>query len=230
MAITPAFATSNASDFTFPLLDGSAEIAMKIALDEDEGIKLMELGCFVKDGGPTIKLLQAILLGNIDVKVDQSLGPFPLRESLAMILQNEGREELFLQMTHLFSKINALLLSVRELEANAFCTVNSSSNNGHVIFSVSLDHGGIVVQIGFMFGKLLAEDWIATTIPNDVNVFIISSGRDFSFLVNQLRVKAQCMLEAGSNSSDPILLRRICDKVMEDFARAAMPTVNEMSN
>mmetsp|Transcript_14018 Transcript_14018/g.25300 ORF Transcript_14018/g.25300 Transcript_14018/m.25300 type:complete len:1244 (+) Transcript_14018:189-3920(+) len=232
-SIVPAPMTANASNFasdfpfTYPLLDGSAEIAIKIATSEEEedtassSESPMELGCFIKDGGVAIKLLQAILLGNMETKVNETLGPFPLRESLSsMILQNESREESFLQMTHLFSRIDALVRSVRDLETNGFITVNETVD-GDVTVTVSMHHEGTVVQTGFLFGNLLGKDWHATTTPSDVKVSIVSAERDLCVLGNQLQEKAQSIL-AGSSSSDPILLRRICDTVMENFAQAAV--------
>jgi len=222
--ITPTPITVNASDFTFSLLDGAAEIVMKIELDDDEVDNTMtEIGCFIKDGGASVQLLQAILMGNLQQKVDESLGPYPLRASLSkMILESESREELFLQMSHIVSRIDALVRSVRVLETTrGFCVVNATKD-GNVTLSVSMSvegHEGVVVNTTFLFRNLLCEDWCVTTVPNSVKVSVVSpvEGEDLSLVSNQLQEKAQSiLLRAGSSRSncDPILLRRICSELI----------------
>mmetsp|Transcript_24939 Transcript_24939/g.53783 ORF Transcript_24939/g.53783 Transcript_24939/m.53783 type:complete len:1285 (-) Transcript_24939:139-3993(-) len=240
----PAFVTTDASDFTFKLLDGSAEIVMKIASDNDEcdndndqAEATEQLGCFIKDDGEaSIKLLQALLLGTINKKAleDENnktplVGPFPLRESLSsMILENECQEEASLQMTHLFSRMDMLVRSVRELETNdSFCTVNNgcgANGDDDVVVSVSMHpREGTVVQIIFLFPKMLSNDWLVTTVPDSVKVSIVSTverGGKMSLIGKQLQEKAQSILLLGgpngslSNAADPILLRRICVELM----------------
>ncbi|KAL7539958.1 hypothetical protein ACHAXR_009763 [Thalassiosira sp. AJA248-18] len=218
--------TGNATDLAIYLLGGSAEIIVKI--DEDEDIAttstsnkpMMELGCFIRDGGAAIKLLQGFLLGNIGRNLEESLGPFPLRESLSTrILECKDRGEAFLELSHLFSRIDALVRSVRELETNGICTVNDSAD-GDVVLSISMSHECTVVRIGFSFRQLVGKDWHVTTTPSHVKVSIVSTERDLSLLENQLQEQAHHLL-IGSRSSDPILLRRICGKVMNSFAKAA---------
>jgi len=222
--ITPTPITVNASDFTFSLLDGAAEIVMKIELDDDEVDNTMtEIGCFIKDGGASIQLLQAILMGNLQQKVDENLGPYQLRASLSkMILESGSREELFLQMSHIVSRIDALVRSVRVLETTrGFCVVNATED-GNVTLSVSMSlegHEGVVVQTTFLFSNLLDEDWCVTTVPESVKVSVVSpvEGEDLSSVSNQLQEKAQSiLLRAGSSRSscDPILLRRICSELV----------------
>merc|ERR1719401_673489 len=217
-SIVPAPRTVNGSDFTYSLLDDSAEIVVtKIATlcGDDQDSKLMELGCFFKGGGAAMKLLQGILLGSIDMQVEETAGPFPLRESLSsMIFQHESRYQSFLQMTHLFSRIDALVRSVRNLETKSFCTVKGTGN-GDATLSVSMHHEGTVVQIRFWFCNLTSKDWRVTIVPNDVKVFIISTQRGFRERGYQLQDQAQSIL--AESHSDPILLRRICATVMEVF-------------
>ncbi|KAL9186827.1 hypothetical protein ACHAXT_010547 [Thalassiosira profunda] len=208
-------ATTNTSDFTFSLLDGSAEISTRIS--SHDGIESMDLGCFIKDGGPAIKLLQAILLGDVEMKADRT-DPIPLRASLASaITRTECRQEAFLQMAHLFSRIDNLIRSARELESNGLCTVESSVD-GDVRLSVSMLCEGTVVQICFVFSDLLGSDWQVTTAPDVVNVSIAKAERDLSSLGNQLQEKARSTL-ARATSSDPVLLRRICNEVWRDTGR-----------
>jgi len=222
--VTPTPITVNASDFTFSLLDGAAEIVMKIELDDDEVDNTMtEIGCFIKDGGASIQLLQAILMGNLQQKVDENLGPYQLRASLSkMILESESREELFLQLSHIVSRIDALVRSVRVLETTrGFCVVNATED-GNVTLSVSMSlegHEGVVVQTTFLFSNLLDEDWCVTTVPDSVKVSVVSSveGEDLSSVSSQLQEKTQSiLLRAGSSRSncDPILLRRICSELI----------------
>ena len=104
--------------------------------------------------------------------------------------------------------------------ANRFAKTNSGVLDCVMVIDRQITRAVEAQAKAAMFGNLLDKDWIVTTVPNDVNVYIVSSGRDLSFLVNQLQDKAQRMLDVGSRSSDPILLRRICDKVMESFGRA----------
>ena len=223
-AVTPTPITVNASDFTFSLLDGAAEIVMKIELDDDEvDNKMTEIGCFIKDGGASIQLLQAILMGNLQQKVDENLGPYPLRASLSkMILESESREELFLQMSHIVSRIDALVRSVRVLETTrGFCIVNATKD-GNVKLSVSMSlegHEGVVVNTTFLFSNLLCEDWCVTTVPDSVKVSVVSpvEGEVLSSVSNQLQEKAQFILIRARSSRfqcDPILLRRICSELM----------------
>lgn len=202
-------ATTNTSDFTFSLLDGSAEISTRIS--SHDGIESMDLGCFIKDGGPAIKLLQAILLGDVEITANQT-DPIPLRASLAAaITRTECRQEAFLQMAHLFSRIDNLIRSARGLESNGLCAVESSVN-GDVNLSVSMLCEGTVVQIGFVFSGLLGSDWLVTTAPDVVNVSIVKAERDLTSLGNQLQEKARSTL-AQATSSDPVLLRTICNEV-----------------
>ena len=229
-SMTPTM-MDNATGFTYSLLDGAAEIVMKIPLDDEDvdgnsnsDSMSIELGCFIKDGGASIQLLQAILLGSLEMKVDESLGPFQLRQSLSkIILENDSREDLFLQMSHIISRIDALVRSVRELETSqGFCSVKTTAN-GDVSLSISMSlegHEGTVVQIVFLFVNLLGNDWCVTTVPSNIKVSIVSSAEredNLSLLKSQLQETAQSMLGGSSSSKnvDPILLRRICGRLFE---------------
>jgi hypothetical protein len=119
-------------------------------------------------------------------------------------------------MNHAFFRIDTLVRSVRDLETDGFCTVNET-NGGDVILSVSMSHEGTVVQIRFTFEKLLRGDWPVTTIPSDVKVSIVLAGRGTHPLRGRLEEVARSTLVA-SRASDPLLLRRVCDGVMECFA------------
>ena len=139
-----------------------------------------------------------------------------------MILESESREELFLQMSHIVSRIDALVRSVRVLETRkGFCVVNAT-NDGNVTLSVSMSlegHEGVVVNTTFLFSNLLCEDWCVTTVPDSVKVSVVSpvEGEVLSSVSNQLQEKAQfILLRARSSRSqcDPILLRRICSELM----------------
>ena len=212
--ISPAPVTINASDFIFSFLDGDAEVALKMS--DDDKSKSVELGCFFKDGGASVKLLQALLLGNIDTNIGENPGPFPLRDSLlSIIFHNSSRDEIFIQATELFFKIDTVARSVRKLELDSICVVNSDSN-GNVTLSISMSHEGVVVQITFFFDNMLLVDWSVTTVPKDVQVAILSTENDLTLLAGQLQEQAQCML-AESTMSDPVLLIRICDRIMESF-------------
>lgn len=206
--ISPAPTTQNASDFTFSLLDGSAEIAMKIEPDE-KGPNSVELGCFIKDGGVSIKLLQAVLLGNLE-KIDGTCGPFPLRDSLAsVLLQNQSRSELITDATHLFFRIDSLLKSVKKLEATSFCTVNAE-DNGDISLSVAFQKDGALVQFVFLFDNLLGEDWAVAILPSDVKVSIMSNEKDHSAQSDLLCREARSIL-VKAKPNDPTLLRRILE-------------------
>ena len=144
-----------------------------------------------------------------------------MRQSLSkIILENDSREELFLQMSHIISRIDALVRSVRELESSqGFCSVKTTAN-GDVSLSISMSHEGTVVQIVFLFDNLLGNDWCVTTVPNSIKVSIVSSSEredNLSLLKSQLQETAQSMLGGSSSSKnvDPILLRRICGRLFE---------------
>jgi len=225
-SIVPAPSTLNGSDFTYSLLDGSAEIVLtKIStlykIDEDEGVpsrKSMELGCFLKGGGAAMKLLRGILLGSIKVQTEETAGPFLLRESLSsMIFQDESEYPSFLQMTHMFSRIDTLVRTVRDLETKGFCAVKDTAN-GDATLSIAMHHEGTVVQIRFWFCNLTGKDWHFTTVPRDVKVFIVSTDQRRLIRGNQLQEQAQSML--ADSHCDPILLRRICENVMEIFSQS----------
>ena len=214
--ISPAPVTINATDFTFPLLDGAAEVAMQLSLD-DESSKHIELGCFIRDGGASMKLLQAFLLGNIDNHTGNNLGPFPLRSSLSsMIHQNDSREDSFIEASQLFLRIDTLARCVRMLETECFCTIDSYDDK-HITLAISIHNEGEIIQIAFSFKDLLANDWNVTTMPSNVDVEIVSKEKDLDFLANQLQEKARNMISTSS-PRDPILLRRICDNIMECFS------------
>jgi hypothetical protein len=227
------------SQFSFSLLNGSAEIVMdmEISFDDDEdeetsvsssGInkpttaKVLELDCFIKDGGSSIKLLQAILLGNVWTSVDASIGPYLLRESFSSFISEEpcSREEIFYRSSLIFSRIDALARSVRELEVDG-STCNVIENGEDVTLSISMPHESDMglIRIDFLFTDLLNDArGIMDLIPDDVEVSIITSegGAGSSSLRNHMQEKARSMIfgrSISSSSADPILLRRICKEM-----------------
>ncbi len=158
---------SNGMDFSFSLLDGAAEIVLKLAVDndhdyidiEDSSLSTscgnsnntgLELGCFIKDGdGASIKLLQAILLGKIfDGRLMDSnaiYGPHMLRENLLHFISHNSRVEMLHQLTHTTSKIDYLVRSVRDLETEEDCTCHvmiSSDNAKDVSLLISMPTEG----------------------------------------------------------------------------------------
>ena len=210
--------TGNESEWKYSLLGDSAEVHFTFG-DISASKPVEQLRCHIRDGGASIKLLQALLLGNIDAY--ESSGPFPLRESLTTcILQQDGLDDQILLMSFLFSRIDALVRSVRELETNSFCKVIQSPKSGDdVILSISMSHEGTVIQFWFLFEKLSSKDWQVKTVPSDVKVSIVSTTQDMSALGSQLQDNAQHIL-AGSSSSDPILMRTICGQVLKCFVEA----------
>ena len=210
--------TGNESEWKYSLLGDSAEVHFTFG-DISASEPVEQLRCHIRDGGASIKLLQALLLGNIDAY--ESSGPFPLRESLTTcILQQDGLDDQILLMSFLFSRIDALVRSVRELETNSFCKVIQSPKSGDdVILSISMSHEGTVIQFWFLFEKLSSKDWQVKTVPSDVKVSIVSTTQDMSALGSQLQDNAQHIL-AGSSSSDPILMRTICGQVLKCFVEA----------
>lgn len=159
---------SNGTDFSFSLLDGAAEIVLKLAVDdedysiEDDTLTTsggngsgtssgVELGCFIKDSDDeSIKLLQAILLGEImDRRIihDTHHGPYMLRENLSsFILEfHKSRVEMLHHLSHTVSRIDSLVRSVRDLETEEDCVchvVIPSDNAKDVSLSISMPTEG----------------------------------------------------------------------------------------
>jgi hypothetical protein len=241
---SPIAVGNGLSQFSFSLLNGSAEIVIEISLDDDEGedtsvcssgikiptkTKVLELGCFIKDGGSSIELLQAIILGKLEMNDDEYLGPYSLRESLSSFICEapSSREEIIHQSSLIFSRIDALVRSVRELEVDgSICNV--IENGADVTLSISMPHeyDTRFVQIDFVFINLLDDAWsIENIVPDDVKVSIVSSegGEDSSLLRHHMQQKAQSMIlgeSISASSADPILLRRICNEMNRMFLMA----------
>ena len=247
------------TQFSFQLLNGSAEIVMEILSDGDVKIsnnddddddvsvfsgnsdtsksmtaKVSQLGYFIKDGGASMKLLKAILMGNDSdetMRVDNSFfGPYPLRTSLSSFIIGEAgssnffRDEILHHSSLIFSRIDTLVRSVREVEVDCYMLcVDVDSSGTDVSLSISLSHESdieLVLQINFLFDNLLHDSWcIMSLAPTNVHVSIISNSNDkvsqsSLLLGNQMQERAQRMIHAKSSSSsstsDPILLRMIC--------------------
>ena len=246
------------TQFSFQLLDGSAEIVMEILSDGDVKIsnndddddvsvfsgssetnksmtaKVSQLGYFIKDGGASMKLLKAILMGNDSdetMRVDNSFfGPYPLRTSLSSFIIGEAgssnffRDEILHRSSLIVSRIDTLVRSVREVEVDCYMLcVDVDSSGTDVSLSISLSHESdieLVLQINFLFDNLLHDSWsIMSLAPTNVHVSIISNSNDkvsqsSLLLGNQMQERAQRMIHAKSSSSsstsDPILLRMIC--------------------
>lgn len=233
----PIVVGNGLSQFSFSLLNGSAEIVLEISSDDYEeehtsacrsGInkpttaKVLELDCFIKDGGPSIKLLQAILLGNVEMSVGEPFGPYLLRESLSSFVSEEpcSREEIFHRSSLIFSRIDTLVRSVRDLEVDG-STCNVIENGQDITLSIlmPLESDMGLVRLDFLFADLLDDArGIVNLIPDDVKMFIISSevGAGTSLLRTHMQEKARSMIferSITSSSADPILLKRICKEM-----------------
>lgn len=222
--IFPSPVTHNGSDFTFSLLDGMAEVAMNVALD-DETLTNIEIGCFLKDdGAASISLLKAVLLGYTQLDSNQGHGPFPLRNNLRSIIIPSSCEsmhvmmrDLFADATHMFFKIDNLVRTLNKLESEAMCAFECDLK-GNATISTSLATGDDTsLRVEFLFSKLLGHSWTLTTIPDDVIVTMAKGEIDATFLTSQLQQKAHDVLK--SEHRDPSLLQRICDGVMEAYAQ-----------
>ena len=217
--IYPAPMTHNGSDFTFSLLDGMAEVAMKVALDDDT-LKNFEIGCFFKgDMDVSISLLKAMLLGYFQLDSNQGHGPFPLRNILqSIILPSYSSEsmpkkmrDLFADATQMFFRVDNLARTVKKLENEAMCSFDCD-HQGNVTVSASFID---LLRIEFLFRNLLGHSWTLTTVPDDVIVTMASAENGVTSLTSQLQQQARNLLK--SEHRDPSLLQRICDEVMETF-------------
>lgn len=239
--LSPIVVGHGMTRFSFQLLNGSAEIIMEIVNisnnDDDYDVSVFsgvsQLGCFIKDGGASMKFLKAILVGNdsdVKMRVDNSsFGPYPLRTSLSSFIIGEVRssncfrDEILHRSSLIVSRIDTLVRSVREVEVDCytFC-VDVDKNGTDGSLSISLSHETnieLVVQINFSFDNLLHDSWcIMSLAPTNVHVSIISkSNNEVSqsslLLGNQMQERARRMIHAKSNSSsstsDSILLRLI---------------------
>lgn len=217
--ILPSLVSSNGSDFTFAFLDGLAEFAIKVALD-DETLENIKIGCFFKDdGGVSVKLLKAVLLGYTELDPDQGHGPFLIRNSLQSIIRPSylnksmpsGLRELFFDATQILFKIDTLVRTVRMLECENMLTFDCYQ--GDVTLSTYLTFDDNVIRIEFLFRNLLLHSWNFTTIPDDVTVTMAQGENNANTTgLSQLKEQARHMLKAEYR--DPSLLRRICDEVM----------------
>lgn len=237
---SPIVVGNGLSQFSFRLLGGSVEIVMEMSPDDDDdtdnascgnGIdkmapsKVLELGCFIKDGGSSIKMLQAILLGNVEMSVNESMGPYKLRSSIASFIREEPgpREDIIHRSSLIFSRIDALARSVRELEVQG-SACNVTENVDGVTLSVSMPKSDTgLIQIDFFFVDALHHAWsVYNLVPSDVDVSIISSaaGAGSSLLRKRMQENARSMIidnPISSVGADPILLRRICNEMNRIF-------------
>jgi hypothetical protein len=250
---SPIVIGNGMTQFSFQLLNGSAEIVMEILSDDDDNndadddvsafsgssdtsksmtAKVSQLGCFIRDGGISMKLLKAILVGNdsdVNMRVDKSFfGPYPLRTSLSSFIIGEVgssncfRDEILHRSSLIVSRIDTLVRSVREVEVdcNTLC-IDIDNNGTDVSLTISFSHETnieLVVQINFVFDNLLHDSWcIMSLAPTNVHVSIMSNSNEVSqsslLLGNQMQERARRMIHDKSSSrcstSNPILLRMI---------------------
>ena len=159
--------SNNGTSFSFSLLEGAAEIVLKIALDGDDYDDIddatittsggdsnaplgVELGCFIKDGDDaSIKLISALLLGEIPWNSERNgndliYGPYKLRENLSSFIiesRNNSRVEMLHQLTHIALRIDYLVRSVRDLETDEDCVCHvaiASHNSNDVSLLISI--------------------------------------------------------------------------------------------
>ncbi|KAL3782574.1 hypothetical protein HJC23_005277 [Cyclotella cryptica] len=209
------FEPFNGSDFDFSLLDGSAEVTITIDVMSDE---VEAIGFSIKDGGASIKLLQAIFMGSIDSGVSETIGPFPIRNSVSsLILRAQSASEIFMDASGLLFRIDLLLKSVRSLETEFLCHIDSEPN-GNVSLSFSAHQYGDIIKVHFTFESLLTDEWNVTTVPNDVNVSIISAEHDWDHLSTILEEKAKGSLYSAS-PIDHTILEKIVNRVMHGFSQ-----------
>lgn len=215
-SLVPAPVTHNASDFVYSLLDGSAEVVLKVETPDETGNQSVDIGCFIKEGGASVQLLQAFLLGNMETRVNESVGPFTLRDILtSLIVDGGGREALFVRTSHLLFRLDSLVQSVRDLETFCFCNVSACANSD-VVLSITAQHQGCGVQLGFRFHNLLGASWQYVVVPTDVTVVIASPGGDSSELTSQLQAKASALLTESVARRDPGLVRRISNIIVQE--------------
>lgn len=226
-SLFPAPVTHNGSDFTFSLLDGLAEIAMNVSLD-DETLKHIEIGCFFKDvDGVALRLLQAFLLGCTELNFNCGHGPFPLRNSLLSIILPScssetmplGLKDLCADATHMFFKIDNLVRTVHRIECDSGCTFECDDQE-NAILSITLAHENVaLLRIEFEFRNLLHHSWDLTTVPDNVTVTSAQGLNDSATtaLITQLQQRARVILNAEYHN--PSLLQIICDEVMNIVAQ-----------
>jgi hypothetical protein len=197
--------------FTFSFLDGSAEVSMKIDIDH----QVVGPGLSIKDGGSASKLLRAIFLGSFDSMDEEIL---PIRNSiLSPLLETQDLQKDLCETSHLFLRIDSLCKSVKSLESEFLCSLDSECDKVHLSFS---NHQkGEVIKVDFEYESMLAETWDATTVPNDVKVSVVSPEDDRDGLSNYLQQKARAILSSASRA-DPSLLHRIVNHVMLALSEA----------
>ena len=200
------------SDFSFTLLDGSAEVTMVIDSDE---VKMM--GFSVKDECSSTKLLQAIFLGTVDTG-NEIPYPMPIRSCVisSQLLLDEPLNDKFMAFSCLFSRIDSLLKSVKSLETDFLCSVDSKANDTILSFSASQD--GDVVKVDFVFDSLLTDTWNITTIPTFVEVSILSD-EDTDDLCAIMQHNINAML-GSANLYDPWFLVQILHTTMAGISEA----------
>lgn len=204
------------TDYYFPLLDGSAEVTMNVDISSED-IKAM--GLSIKDGGSAMKILQAIFLGRIDTAIDKVQYPVSIRDcvsSRVLSSENENLCDAFSKASTLLSRVDSFLKSVKRLESECLCTVDSQSN-GNVHLAFSAHREGEVIKVDFVFASMLADDWAPTTFPSDVKVSIVSSECIRDKFCAQLQHKMHDMLHSAS-PIDPSLLNRIVNAAMLDVS------------
>jgi hypothetical protein len=219
--------THNGSDFTFSLLDGLAEIAMNVSLD-DETLNHIEIGCFFKDvEGVALRLLQVYLLGCTELDFNCGHGPFPLRNSLLSIILPScsseamplGLNDLCADATHMFFKIDNLVRTVHRIECESGCNFECDDQD-NAILSITLAHeNAFLLRIEFVFRNLLHRSWNLTTVPDDVIVTSAQGLNDSTTtaLISRLQQRARVILKAEYHN--PSLLQIVCDEVMKIVAQ-----------
>jgi hypothetical protein len=200
--------------FTFTLHDGSAEVTMNIDHDTQQ---MNAMGFSINDDSPAMKLLQAILLGRIDVAPNHVQYPSPIRECVvsSLLAENDHLSDSFREASSIFSRIDSLLKAVKCLESECVCTVDSDPDgSAHLTFT--MHQRGELIKVDFQFESLLTDSWSITTVPNDVTVSIVSKD-DRKALCSQLQEKARDTLNSASYI-DPLLVQRTVNCVMSGLS------------
>jgi hypothetical protein len=200
--------------FTFSLLDGSGEVTMNI---DHETQQMGAMGFSINDDSPAMKLLQAILLGRIDVAPNNVQYPTPVRDCVvsSLLVENQHLSDSFREASSMFSRVDSLLKAVKCLESECLCTVDSDPDgSAHLTFTVH--RRGKLIKVDFRFESLFTDSWSITTVPNDVAVSIVSDD-DREDLCSRLQKEARHVLNSASYI-DPLLVQRTVKSVMSGLS------------
>lgn len=196
------------------LLDNNVDVIFML---NDKNNVIVESNCYFNDqDGVTMKLLKTFLLGTSDGLHEGSPGGFPIRKSISSIVfARESFREQLIEAFQLLFRIENFAKCIRLLNEVFVCCI-SRDDDKNVILSVSAEpNEGEMIKISFSFENLLAENWNFTTVPSEVKVEIVSTEEEFHEREKDLTSVTKLMM-ASSIASDPFLLKRVCDFVMED--------------